>query len=241
MQSYLAAVMEYHNTPQRFDAREQFIKKWKGCRWDLFGAFRSSQTKLLKKELQILTRKWEAQLDAALQHMGRHEYDLRVAPFVGSIVPGRKDQGLGSPARGMPVESQAMHEDGNDLLDALRVPLLEPATPDFEFREHSETPAEIKFAIHCVQTMEPHVMLQVLMRLFPGEEAVRSGSHAVELQRTLSELKAEKYKRSFREPCVEAEEDKRSSREPGVEGGPIPLQDILEHLSNGTSERQLRH
>lgn len=199
MQSYIVAVMERHNTPAIFDAREQFIKKWKGCRWDLFGDFRSSQKKMLKKGLQILTIKWEAELDAAIQHMGRQEYDTRVAPFVGSIVPGRKDQGLGSKVPlhgGRILESEAMDvvdeedSDRNGLLEALRVPLLEPDKPDFEVREDSETPAEIKFAIHCVQMMEPHTMLPALMRLFPvRKESVGSESNAMELRRMLSELK----------------------------------------------------
>ncbi|EAT91234.1 hypothetical protein HBI56_017230 [Parastagonospora nodorum] len=207
MQSYIAAVMECHNTPALFDARDRFVKKWKGCRWDLFGDFRSSQKKLLKKRMEILTIKWEAELDVAIEHMGRREYDLRVAPFVGSIVPGRKDQGLGSKAHlhdGRILESDAMdvvdkeESDRNELLEALRVPLLEPDKPDFEFREDSETPTDIKFAIHCVQTMEPQTMLPALMRLFPLES--ESESSAMELKRTLSELKVEKHKRSFQEP-----------------------------------------
>jgi hypothetical protein len=139
--------------------------------------------------------------------MGRREYDLRVAPFVGSIVPGRKDQGLGSKAHlhgGRMLESEAMdvvdeeESDRNELLEALRVPLLEPDKPDFEFREDSETPADIKFAIHCVQTMEPQTMLPALMRLFPPESECESS--AMELERTLSELKAEKHRSSFQEP-----------------------------------------
>jgi hypothetical protein len=75
MESYLSAVMERHNTPTIFTKREEFIKKWKGSRWDLYQNFKAAQKKLLRREVGLLTKKWEIELDVAIREMGRTQYD----------------------------------------------------------------------------------------------------------------------------------------------------------------------
>jgi hypothetical protein len=94
MTSYLAGVMEHHNTPQTFTAREAFIKRWKNGVWDVYTIFGASQKKLLKKDVKFLNAEWKKELDAARRGIGKEECEKRIAKFVGSVVPGRKDQGL---------------------------------------------------------------------------------------------------------------------------------------------------
>ena len=191
MTSYLAAVMERHNTPTVFTAREEFIQRWKNGAWELFQQFRASQRKLLKREMYRLSAQWEDELDMAMKEMGRPEYERRIAPFVGSIIPGRKDQGLppcthdhlrrfarsASPSpearEGMNMELQEAREGRNELLDALRVPLEEREYQNHHRDEEVQMPADIRYAIAAMQNVRPADMLQVLMRLFPVVEEER--------------------------------------------------------------------
>jgi hypothetical protein len=158
MSAYLAAVLEHHNTPTTFTARESFIEIWKAGIWDVFSMFGGAQKKLLKNIMKRLTREWEEELDYAVRCMGREEYDRKVGKFVGAVISGRRDQGVSAAAvvqmerrpvtteetgdvrmRGdayMSHESQLEIEetDRNELLEALRVPFaarkVEPKTQD---------------------------------------------------------------------------------------------------------------
>ncbi|KAF2832360.1 hypothetical protein CC86DRAFT_271693, partial [Ophiobolus disseminans] len=174
---YLSAVLERHNTPTLFTAREAFIKRWKTSPLDLFTNIKASQRKLLKKALARLNTEWERELDIAVRTMDRKEYDARVAPFVGSVIPGRKDQGL------MPVPEatrdftrsagpspEAEHEvaqGGNEILDALCVPLDDGMYRDEKrYEEDVSTPVDIRVAIATVQRAVPRDVLRALMRAF---------------------------------------------------------------------------
>jgi hypothetical protein len=97
MIAYLAAVLEHHNSPALFQKRESFIKTWKSSIWDLFGSFGRAQKKLLKNTMKQLTQEWEEELDHAERSMGRVRYEEEVAKFVGTIIPGRRDQSLPAP------------------------------------------------------------------------------------------------------------------------------------------------
>jgi hypothetical protein len=144
MISYLAAVLEHHNSPGVFEKREAFIKIWKSGVWDLFVNFGPAQKKLMKNLMKGLSKEWEAELDRAMREMGRDRYDREFAKFVGSIIPGRKDQSLPAPllCQTKPVvpevdedvrmgedvrvpfhEGQVKKEDteSNELLEALRI------------------------------------------------------------------------------------------------------------------------
>jgi hypothetical protein len=181
MTSYIAAVLEHYNTPTIFGKREDFIKRWKGCKRDFFQRFGASQRKLMKKEMQRLNAEWEHELDRAAKYMGSKAYDAQVARFVACIVPGRKVQDplmkhRGTRQRepkGMDVEPKL----GNKLLDALRVPLEEERYQNYgECDEDAATPTDVRYAITCMQNIRPKDILPVLMGLFPldGNEWDRS-------------------------------------------------------------------
>jgi hypothetical protein len=147
MSSYLAAVLEHHNTPTAFTARETFIELWKNGIWDMFTVFSGAQKRSLKNILKQSSKEWEEELDHAECQMGRNEYDNKVAKFVGTIIPGRRDQSLPAPllaqqgAMGLELSGDAhMGSDvrvssleteiqggmstSNELLEALRVPFV---------------------------------------------------------------------------------------------------------------------
>ncbi|KAH8723416.1 hypothetical protein GQ44DRAFT_728699 [Phaeosphaeriaceae sp. PMI808] len=193
MTSYLIAVMERHNRLTVFEKREEFIKRWKASKWDLFDRFNSSQKKMLKKQMIKLNKEWEVELDKAIVRLGRAEYDVHVAPFVGSIIPGRKDQGIlpeplkrsstatqpASPDAQAQFESNRKQEQNgsrtNELLDALRVPIPELSYDQEEVRynEEATTPSSLRFAITCMQEVRPAELLPTLMQLFPTKEEHR--------------------------------------------------------------------
>ena len=190
MTSYLAAVMERHNTPTVFENREEFIRRWKDSNLDLFVSFKAGQVKLLRKAMQRLNVEWEAELDRVMRSMGRTQYDVCVAPFVGNIIPGRKDQGLpvvprddirtftrsASPSPEAMEEIQSSLEGGKELLEALRVPLEErqyQKTDEIIQEEETRTPVDVRYAITAMQNARPAEMLPALMRLFPFEKVKR--------------------------------------------------------------------
>jgi hypothetical protein len=174
MVSYLAAIMERHNTPTVFDKREEFVRRWKDSKWDLF-RLTAAQKKLVKKEIKCLMVEWEAVLDKASAKMGAREYNARIAPFVGCLVPGRKDQGILRPhlsaaIRPAPLSSGAVdtkvEPKRNELLEALHVPLEEVGHYNgYSYPEDTMTPAPPRDAIASLQS-SPADMLQGLMRLF---------------------------------------------------------------------------
>jgi hypothetical protein len=185
MHSYLAALLENHNTPFIFTARETFVRLWKSGVWDVYTLFGASQKKLLKKEMKRLGKEWEIELDLARSGMGsngmtREDYNLRVAPFVGSIVPGRKDQGLpvktvgnvtpaASPEAegGVVVDSKALACRKAELLEALRVPLQEQEWNDEQETEEVSEVTDMRTAIAALRTNKPAEILRVLLQLFP--------------------------------------------------------------------------
>jgi hypothetical protein len=188
MHSYLAAVMENHNTPNVFTARETFIRRWKSGVWDVYTTFASSMKKLLKKELRRLNKAWETELDLARTGIGsngmtREDYTQRVAPFVGCIIPGRKDQGLPlktlwdvpldvsseTPEAGDKVAAdvKALAKQKGELLEALRVPLEEREWRDEHQDEGVSEVTNLRIAVDAVKTVEPADMLKVLLQLFP--------------------------------------------------------------------------
>ena len=177
MTTYLTSVMEHHNTPQIFTAREAFIKRWKNGVWDVYTGFGASQKKLLKKDVKYLNAEWEKELDAARRSMGQEEYEMRVAKFVGSIVPGRKDQGLPDTIQwyATPSLSSALPEqidvDGkeNELLDALRVPLDDQVSESVGYDRNVVMVTDLKYAIAALHTARPREMLLALLRLLPSE------------------------------------------------------------------------
>jgi hypothetical protein len=88
--SYIDAVLEHHNTPTYFRARENFIRLWKDSRYDFF-TFGSGQKKLLKTHMKHLSTTWNQELDRIKALLGADEYERRVAKFVGTIIPGQAD------------------------------------------------------------------------------------------------------------------------------------------------------
>jgi hypothetical protein len=177
MISYIAAVLECHNTPTVFGKREDFVQRWKDSRWDFFKHLGAGQKKLLKREMQRLTAEWKRELDWATKAMSSTDYDARVAKFVGCVVPGRKDQGLHIKYQGatgladQSVDMGRTKEQGNGLLDALRVPLEEEEHQGTGLiDEDTVTPVDVRFAIACMQAIKPRDILSVLLKLYPIEK-----------------------------------------------------------------------
>lgn len=192
MRQYLAAVLEHHNEPGVFEQRDGFVKLWKSSNWDVFQLFGSGQKKLLKNEMKRLSKEWESELDYRTHRMGRDAYDVRVAKFVGSLIPGRKDQAL--PAaflaqhmsivpslsedtkKEVPSDVRMVEEGGrlpegrldvqNELLDALRVPLGEFG--ELQMDEKITTVADMRHSITALQKMRPRDILPMLMQMFPS-------------------------------------------------------------------------
>lgn len=194
MTTYLAAVIERHNTPAIFDRREEFIRRWKDSNMDLYGTIKSSQQKLLKKALLRLKDEWEHELDRAIRELGERQYNARVAPFAGNIIPGRKDQGLPPNSHGhardfarSALPSPEAREEAdmdrielvqgrNELLEALCVPLEDRKYQDDDgYEEEVNTPVDIRYAIASVQSVRPADMLPALMQLFPVHVEEREG------------------------------------------------------------------
>jgi hypothetical protein len=175
MTAYLAAVMERHNAPTVFEKREDFIKLWKASKWSMFEHFRAGQNKLFKKEMSRLNGEWEVELNYAMSVISEKEYDVCVAPFVGSVVPGRKNLGLAQTHLEGPMMSEAEWleslEEGettgkNELLEALMVPLDAESFNMQEENQDGVTPVDMSAAIAAMQMVGPADMLPVLLRLF---------------------------------------------------------------------------
>ncbi|KAF5847571.1 hypothetical protein GGP41_000283 [Bipolaris sorokiniana] len=191
IKQYLAAVLEHHNTPLLFDARETFVKTWKNSPWDLYTGFRGAQKKLLKNLMKKLTKDWEKELNSAESSMGNEEYRIRVTKFAGSLVPRRREQDIptGTLPRheesGPPCIPRESREAGrNELLDALRVPFI-PQTKErtkdqrnetCELEEGANMVTELRNAIEALQMMRPQDMLPVLMHLFPASGMGQAGT-----------------------------------------------------------------
>ena len=201
MTSYLLAVMEHHNEPDIFDQRDAFIALWKSGVWDVFAMFGSGQKKFLKKEMKGLTKEWERELDDAMRRMGREEYDSMVARFVGSVVPGRKDQGLASrlyPCTALTTQSWSLdgvenmgvdgmnkvqeeeddlgelhHMARNELLEALRVPVDEQGGQQKSVMDQAATITDLRYAISTMQRVRPREILLTLTHLFPSNKENR--------------------------------------------------------------------
>jgi hypothetical protein len=90
---YLAAVLEHHNTPTEFTARERFIKLWKSSRYDFF-TFRSGNAKVLKSLTKAFGKNGDDELERVKAEVGSEVFEKRVAKFVGVLVPGRREHRL---------------------------------------------------------------------------------------------------------------------------------------------------
>ncbi|EUC36242.1 hypothetical protein COCCADRAFT_2700 [Bipolaris zeicola 26-R-13] len=190
MKQYLAAVLEHHNTPTLFDAREIFIVTWKNSALGLYTGFCGAQKKLLKNLMKKLTKDWGKELDIAESNMEKEEYRIRVAKFAGSLVPRRREYDI--PTGTIPKQEESGYIYGtdsppciprksreverNELLDALRVPIT-PQTKEKTRDQRSENDGleedvnmatELRNAIDALQMMRPQDMLPVLMHLFPA-------------------------------------------------------------------------
>ena len=183
MTAYLSAVVEQHTTPTVFDEREQFIRLWRTSSWGLFGIHRSWARKAMQREMKRLSREWHVELAGKHRDMSRFEYEGKVAPFVGCLVPGRPAQraeGAWSASNGVggrwdqdvKMENEDVTKD--ELLDALRAPCsLTTHTGDGRGMTDDTEEAlvcDLRNAITCVQSVRPSDMLRVLMRLFPLTE-----------------------------------------------------------------------
>jgi hypothetical protein len=175
MISYLVAVMERHNTPTVFDKREEFVRRWKDSKWDLFH-LSSAQKKVVKKDMKRLSAEWEAALDLASTELGKSEYGTRIAPFVRCLIPGRTDQSIprehlsvamrpdSLPPKAVSMEKE---ESKNEFLEALNVPLEEAGRYEgYAYPEDNMTPVPLRNAIASL-SVTPVDMLRGLMRLFP--------------------------------------------------------------------------
>jgi hypothetical protein len=173
----LAAVLEAHTNSTVFTAREAFIRVWRVSPLVLFSHVKPWAQKTLKRTIKTLSPEWDKELRHARQAMGAYEYDARIAPLVGSLVPGR--------AIGVPYSDEgAMGRDGkanveygkygryeqNELLNALMVPcpVATQSKSDRTVRqsEDGEPVCGLHAAIYCVQSARPKEMLPVLMNLF---------------------------------------------------------------------------
>ncbi|KAH7082575.1 hypothetical protein BKA63DRAFT_403541 [Paraphoma chrysanthemicola] len=194
MVSYLAAVLEHHNTPGLFTAREDFIWRWKSGVYDLFLDLKAAQKKFMAKQMQILNREWEHELDCVMREIGHAEYNKRVAPFVGCIVPGRKNQQLpttlldahfeysssSAPDEAAIEMMNQVKDEQNELLDALRVPLEEAQwQKDAVHEEPGVTPVDLSFALSCVKNSRPKGMLSCLMAILGAAEDVNGKGQSV--------------------------------------------------------------
>jgi hypothetical protein len=167
-------------TQHAYDKREEFVRLWKKSKWTLFESFAAGQRKFLKKRMQISSMDWEIELDVVLREFGREEYDIRVAPLVGCLVPGRKDQGmyrehLIAAPEPLSLLREAvdgdMDEEKNELLEALRLPLDidEQSLQDgYGHGEDARTPVDLSYAITLLCKVKPTKILKELMRLFPA-------------------------------------------------------------------------
>lgn len=94
--AYLAAVLEHHNDPGKFDKRESFVKLWKHSKYDFF-FFAASQKLVLKRETKRLKKEWADELSRVRYGsvLGKQmtvamaNYNAKVAKFVGVLIPGK--------------------------------------------------------------------------------------------------------------------------------------------------------
>ncbi|KAF2475437.1 uncharacterized protein BDR25DRAFT_340189 [Lindgomyces ingoldianus] len=180
--SYLFAVLEHHNNPGRFDMRENFIRVWKSGKYE-FWRFTASQAKVLKRESKRLHEDMERELDIARYQVGEAEYIDFVAGFVGSLVPGRKDQRV----RCYPGGEEASEENGDDafgikededeeekmvhiadnyMLKALRVPIQEHDIGEPEECGPENRVAKIETSIDALKKVKARDILLELLNLF---------------------------------------------------------------------------
>ena len=155
--------------------------------------FGGAQKKLMKNAMKVLSKDWEAELAIAKKQMGKERYDREVGKFVGGLIPGRKDQGVGAWERrgeekardgDIDMENAAPKDQGegkeshgNGLLEALLSPYVSH-TKHTKKQAEAETRSgmtavqgtpviDMRYAITMVQRMKPEDMLPVLIRLFP--------------------------------------------------------------------------
>ncbi|KAH7130242.1 hypothetical protein B0J11DRAFT_522720 [Dendryphion nanum] len=139
MIAYLEAVIEHHNTPTSFIAREAFVWLWKREDFEFY-SFSSAQRKLMKNAMKRMSKELETELERLECVLGPERYQHGIGRFVGVLLHGeRNDRGVADKdaEAGGDVcdgEETVELEDGGvqlgegELLRALRVPL-----PDEEF------------------------------------------------------------------------------------------------------------
>ncbi|KAF2634059.1 hypothetical protein P280DRAFT_554852 [Massarina eburnea CBS 473.64] len=172
--AYLSAVLEHHNDPYTFTAREAFVKLWKSSAYDFF-TFRPAQKKALKKVLKQLSKEWEDELDHARHNMGNARYVQEVGRFVGVLVPGRRDQRGRAFSYKQPDDVNSSSTDADilkpgALLEALKMPLAdseEPPTVSSDANLGSSTVTRVSPAISELKSAVPREMLMTLLKVFP--------------------------------------------------------------------------
>ena len=190
MTLYLSAVLEQHTTSSSspshsssFAKRESFIRLWRTSTYDLFTIHKSWARKALQRALKRLSREWEKELELARRRIDRYEWEQRVEPLVGSLVPGiaatrtRKDSSCHPRPGGEEMEvaerleSGGVEGEGKQLLDALRTPCPVEEPGDMQkgmvYDDERIVVCDLRTAISAVQSIRPRDMLPLLMRLFP--------------------------------------------------------------------------
>ena len=175
---YLAAVLEARKQTTAFTAREAFIRVWRVSPFVLFSHVKPWAQKALKRTIKTLSPEWERELRRARKGMGSDAYDARVAPFVGSLVPGQSDRvpcvNEGAICRDEEANVGCGRLGQNELLDALVVPCPTAARGKSDGAvkqsEDGELVCDLRTAITCLQRVRPKEILPVLMDIFSSAD-----------------------------------------------------------------------
>ncbi|KAF2871404.1 hypothetical protein BDV95DRAFT_493914 [Massariosphaeria phaeospora] len=182
--TYLDAVLEHHNYPATFEKREEFIRLWKGSRYDFF-TIRGSKAKVMKRQVKILKGDWEAELRIAEECMGTEVFEWKVRPYVGVLVPGQREDirsGVPETSSGDDIINDGrMVKDGkdgseglagNELLKALCADGQPYELNSQREQEDAETVVDLSTALNVLQQSTARAMLTALLKLLPIGEGV---------------------------------------------------------------------
>ncbi|ORY11726.1 hypothetical protein BCR34DRAFT_587725 [Clohesyomyces aquaticus] len=190
--TYLASVLEHHNSPQNFTLREHFIEIWKFGPWEFF-RFGAAQQKVLRRQCGRVGREMSRELVSMREEMGEERYQKLVGKFVGVLVAGRRDrdQAPEEGGRGEDIdhvggnwdgdgdvgleeereggsrrEMEMVHIADNYLLKALRVPLKEQYVVEIEVPGTETRVARMEDAVQAAKRVRARDMLLTMMELF---------------------------------------------------------------------------